>query len=769
MFFKKIAALIFLLICCASLNGQNQFTISGTVSDTINGESAIGALVYLKGTNKGISTNVYGFYSLTLAKGTYEITCSFIGYKSTTQTVQLDQNIHLDFKLLPENNSLNEVVIVADKDIEQEQVKSSQMSAIHIPIDQIKNIPTIGGETDIIKVMQLMPGVKRGNEGQNGMMVRGGNGDDNLILLDEATVYNISHMFGFISVFNNDALKDVTLYKGGFPAQFGGRLSSVMDIRMKDGDLQKFHVTGGIGTISSNLTLEGPLIKDKMSFLVSGRRSYIDQLTKPLQKIGAWIPYHFYDINFKLNYIVRAKDRLYLSMYRGDDILDNAGTSAANNILGTDNSTFIMGNYTSTARWNHIYHSKLFSNVSLIFTRYRYDVEANMSGNSFLTKSKINDIGSKIDYNYYPNTKNTIKYGAFFINHTFNPNMVSTGGEISDLVRSRKGSTLITQEFGIYAGVDWKVDSLLKINYGLRNSWLLTQAKVYAGLEPRLSLAWNFSENQSFKAGYSRMVQYLHLVSSSAMSLPTDLWYPATKAVKPLVSDQVALGYNLTMPKIKSMLSIEAYYKWINNMIDYREGATLILNDNYEKELVTGRGRAYGVETFLSKTKGRFTGWMGYTLSWSKRNFKELNHGETFYAKFDRRHDLSLVGAYDITPRFTLSAVWVYSTGQRITPVLGNYFVPNPTTGINTLAIFADKNSFEMPASHRLDVSFIFKTKEHRQFLKHKGEWHFGAYNLYNRAQPHKIIITDKSDGTKKYQAVGRFGVIPFISYNFKL
>ncbi len=763
---KKLYLLVCLCVLSNLLSGQNQFTISGTVIDSANDESAIGALVFIKGTNKGISTNVYGFYSLTLEKGDYEITCAFIGYKSTTQKIKLDKNTAFNFKLSPENNTLTEVVISSDKDAAKEQLQSTQMSAINIPIEQIKNIPTIGGETDIIKVMQLMPGVKRGDEGQNTMLVRGGNGDDNLILLDEATVYNVSHLFGFFSVFNNDALKDVTLYKGGFPAQYGGRLSSVMDIRMKDGDMQKFHVDGGIGLLSSHITVQGPLIKDKMSFLLSGRRSYIDKVVKAVNKGKNLLPYYFYDGNFKLNYILTDKDRLYLSAYYGDDVLATSSATDSTFFKGG----FKLGNFTSTARWNHLYNSKLFSNISIIHTRFRYDVEAAIPGNSFLAKSSIADLGVKTDYNYYHNTENTIKYGAFFINHTFRPNVVNTAGVISDLVRSRQGARINTQEFGVYASNDWKADSLIKINYGLRNSYLITQGTLYAGLEPRISATWAFAENQSFKIGYARMKQYLHLVSSSSVALPTDLWYPATKKVKPLSSDQLAAAYNLSLPKMKSMLTVEGYYKWMRNMIDYREGAVLILNDNYEDELVTGKGWAYGVETFLTKTKGRFTGWVGYTISWSKRNFKALNQGRTFYAKYDRRHDLSLVGSFEFTKRFSVSAVWVYSTGQRFTPITGNYIVPNSsTTGVNILPVFADKNSYEMPPAHRLDISFIFKTRPNRRFLKYTGEWHFGFYNFYNRAQPQRIEIVGDGNGGYKYQAVGIFGTIPFFAYNFKI
>ena len=759
----KNAFLLFLVFFLHKNSIAQQFTISGTVSDSTTGEQCIGAIFKVKGTTTGISTNVYGFYSLTLEKGTYEFICSSFGYTLISKVITLDKDIALDIKLSPSDNTLNEVVITSRKDEELDQLHSTQMSAINIPIEQIKNIPTIGGETDIIKVMQLMPGVKRGSDGQNTMLVRGGNGDDNLLLLDEAVVYNVSHLFGFFSVFNNDALKDVTMYKGGFPAQYGGRLSSVMDIRMKEGDMQKLHIKGGIGLLSSHITLEAPIIKNKFSFLVSGRRSYIDQVFKLAYGQNV-LPYYFYDANYKLNYILSSKDRIYLSGYYGNDVLSAQSENDSSLFVGG----FTLGNFTNTLRWNHIYNPKLFSNVSLIYTRFKYDVNASIPGNSFITKSSIADIGAKVDYNYYLNPKNTIKFGGYYTNHLFRPNVISTSGEVSEIIASKPGGKMFTNDFGIYAGNDWKIDSSFKVNYGARISLLETQGILYGGFEPRISGTYSINENNSVKLGYSRMKQYLHLVSNSSIALPTDLWYPVTKRVKPLNSDQIALGYNRYFPKLKTTLTVETYYKWINNMIEYREGATLILNDNYEDELVNGKGWAYGGEVFLSKTKGKFTGWIGYSLSWSLRKFPELNHGNAYYAKFDRRHDLSLVGGYEFTKRFSISAVFVYSSGQRFTPVIGNYLVPNSSyTSVDVLPIYGEKNAYSFPATSRFDINMIFKTKEKRKFLKYEGEWHVGAYNLFNRAQPTRVVVVATDTGYK-YQAKGLFGFIPFVAYNFK-
>ncbi len=759
---KKIIAFLIFQILATNIIAQ-QFTISGTITDSINGEQIIGAVVYVKGTSTAIASNVYGFYSLTLEKGNYDIACTYLGYNSFVKKINLDKDVPLDIKLSSSDNVINEVTVTSNKNEQDEQVHSTQMGAINIPIEQIKNIPTIGGETDIIKVMQLMPGVKRGSDGQNTMLVRGGNGDDNLLLLDEAVVYNVSHLFGFFSVFNNDALKDVTMYKGGFPAQYGGRLSSVMDIRMKEGDMQKIHVKGGIGLLSSHITVEGPIIKEKFSFLVSARRSYIDKVFKLAYKQDI-LPYFFYDANYKFNYILNDKDRIYLSGYYGNDVLKTKSESDSSFFQGG----FTLGNFTNTIRWNHIYNPKLFSNVSLIYTRFRYDVSASIPGNSFLTKSSIADVGTKVDYNYYRNVKNTIKFGAYYTNHLFKPNVVSTSGEVADYVASRPGQKMFTNDFGVYAGNDWKIDTSFKINYGARISVLETQGTLYAGFEPRLSATYSINEKNSVKFGYSRMKQYLHLVSNSAIALPTDLWYPVTKKVKPLNSDQIALSYNRLFRKLKTVLTVETYYKWINNMIEYREGAVLILNDNYEDELVKGKGWAYGGEVFLSKTKGRFTGWIGYSLSWAFRKFPDLNQGNTYYAKFDRRHDLSLVGGYEFTKRFSISAVFVYSSGQRFTPVVGNYLVPNSSyTSIDVLPIYGPKNSYSFPSTSRFDINMIFKTKEKRKFLKYEGEWHLGAYNLFNRAQPTRVEVV-ATDAGYKYQAKGLFGFIPFVAYNFK-
>lgn len=753
----------FLLFFSISSSAQTLYTVSGTISDSANGEMLFGGTVFAIGTTKGCAANEYGFYSLSLPAGKYTLRYSYAGFRQKEVTFELTQNVKKDVKLSTSAIVTNEVVIKADRN--QDQVQSTQTSSISIPVDKIRLIPTIGGETDIIKVVQLMPGIKRGGEGQSQMFVRGGSGDDNLILLDEAVVYNVAHLFGFFSVFNNDALKDITMYKGGFPARYGGRLSSVMDIHMKDGNNDKFHVVGGIGLLSSHLTVEGPIIKNKSSFLISARRSYIDKVFKLAYGGQNILPYYFYDANLKLNYNISAKDRIFVSSYIGDDVLATR--------TGSDSSFFDggfkLGNFTATTRWNHTFNPKLFSNLSLIHTRFRYDVEAKIPGNSFLTQSRISDFGVKDDYSYYVNPENTVRFGASYTLHMFRPNVVSTSGEISDYLRSREGNRVYTNEIGLYYNQELALDSTFKINYGMRLSGLATTDAFYFNPEPRISGVWNFSKHQSVKLSFSRMVQYLHLVSSSSIALPTDLWYPVTKTIRPLTADQVAASYNLNAPKLQTLFTVEAYYKELKNLIEYREGAILILNDDYEKELVSGKGHAYGFEFFAQRTEGKLTGWIGYTISWSVRQFDDLNHGEPYYAKFDRRHDLSIVATYEFTKRFSVAAVWVYSTGQRFTPATGNFLMPDASLSqVNVLPIYSDKNAIQLPAAHRLDINFVLKSRLDRKWMKWTGEWQFGGYNCYNRAQPYKIKVVDDGHGGFKYQAVGLFGFIPSIAYNFK-
>ena len=744
-----------------------QATLSGHLTDAKDGEALIGASVMATDLKEGTATNAYGFYSLTLPVGKVKVVFQYVGYAPQERIIELQKDQTLDLRLQPTETALEEVVVSARQNEERQAITSTQMSTVRISPAQIRNIPALGGEADLIKVMQLMPGVKRGGEGQTGMFVRGGGADQNLIILDEAPVYNVSHLFGFFSVFNNDAVKDVTMTKGGFPASYGGRISSIMDIRMKEGNQERFSTEGGVGLLSTRLTVQGPLVKDKSSFLISGRRSYIAQ-TMRLNNLD--IPYYFYDLNAKFNYKLSDRDRLYYSAYFGNDVLSepkkkSGEDNGADKNLGLDFG-FVLGNMTSTVRWNRQINPKLFSNLSLIYTRFKYDVNGKFDGNSIFVGSKIRDLGLKLDYDYYLSPRHQLKYGMVLTQHVFKPNVVSAKGDITESIKNNGGTRIMPQEVAAFALDDWKVTDKLTVNYGMRVSGLGAKSKTYFGPEPRVAATYAFSEKQSVKLGLSRMYQYMHLVSSSSVALPTDLWYPVTDRVKPQVADQIAAGYNVHLEKLNSLLTVEAYYKGMQNLIEYKEGAVLLLNDDYESELLEGRGRAYGMEVFLQKSKGRFTGWAGYSLSWSARQFDGLNQGKWFYAKYDRRHDISLVGSYEISKRLAVSAVWVYATGQRFTGRIGQFGMPDPSyTNVDLLPVYTERNALKFSSSHRLDMNLVIKNKPGSRW---ESEWHIGAYNVYNRAQPYKVNVVSDGKGGYKYQQVGLFGFIPSVAYNFK-
>ena len=766
--------IITLILVLISNISYSQTIISGTVSDKSNGENIAYATVNISGTNIGVITNEYGFYSLSIDKKHFKnnkttIIYRIVGYQKYSLVIDTTNKTNYNIKLTSTVTKIKGVKITANRNTHDEVIRSTKMSVIKVTAKSVKHIPTIGGEPDIIKIMKLLPGVTSGGEGGTSFFVRGGNADQNLVQLDEATVYNIGHLFGFFSVFNSDAVSDITMIKGGFGANYGGRLSSILDVRMKEGNLNKYHVTGGIGLLSSRLMVEGPIIKEKVSFLISGRRTYID---KVFNMVRLNLPYYFYDFNAKVNYKISEKDRLYYSFYLGRDILsisdeyiDQKDTTAQNNASGL-NFGFTLGNYTNTLRWNHIYNSKLFSNISLIATNFDYNIYSTYDNNNLQINSKIFDLGIKADYDYFHNNDNHIKFGGSYIRHNFRPNIVNTSGDIESLLHTQEGEEMLTHEYGIYALNDWTINHKLKLNYGLRLSASSTEGKTYVGLEPRLAMRYILNKNNSIKASYSRMKQYMHKVSSSTVALPTDLWYPITKNIKPQSSDQIALGFNHYFAKQGVSFVFEVYYKKMNNLIEYREGTNLILNNDYESELLQGKGDAYGMEFLLRKESGRFNGWLSYTLSKTTRIFEELNNGNSFPSKYDRRHNISIVLNYQISERWLFSTVWVYQSGARFTAQIGQYLMPNPNmTSVDIIPLYSSRNAVEMAHSHRLDINFTLLPKKKRKF---KGEFSFGAYNIYNRAQPYRINVVPNDNGTGyKYQQPGLFGFIPSIAYNF--
>ena len=770
---RFLPLLLFLLLAPLAVWSQT-ITLKGYLTEEVSGEALIGGTVAIPELSVGAYTNEYGFWSLTVPPGDYEIVFKYLGYEAVTRSGSFTEDATLDMALKPEGTQMETVEIVAEDSEEKEDVQSTRMGSIKMNMKEISLVPVLGGETDVLKVMQLMPGVSQGAEGTTGMFVRGGDADQNLVLLDEAIVYNTGHLFGFFSVFNPDALKDMTMIKGAFPAQYGGRLSSVLDLRMKEGNQEEFHFKGGIGLLSSRLNIEAPIIRNKLSFSLSGRRTYIDQVFKT---VGINIPYYFYDLNAKANYKVSDKDRIYFSSYFGDDVLkfqDDVTTEADSTGANTDllDFGFRLGNFTQTLRWNHLFSNKLFANFSLIHTTFKYNIRGSFLDNSILITSRIRDIGGKADFDYFLSPKTHIKYGGGLIYHRFRPNVVATTGIVSEFLDSQEGPVINMQEMDVYAGADHEVSTRLKVNVGLRLSGALTEGSTfYPGVEPRVSGRYTLGEFSSLKASYSRMYQYMHRVSSSTIALPTDLWYPVTDRVAGQNSDQVAIGYNQFIPKAKLGITVEAYYKRLRNLIEYREGASLILNDNFEDELVTGTGDAYGFEFLFRRKRGRLTGWIGYTLSWATRDFDELNGGRRYFAKYDRRNDLSVVSILEITRRLSLSGVFIYQTGSRFTAQVGQYFQPNASlTGVDVVPIYSDRNEIRMAPTHRLDVNMIIKSSpengrgEPRRF---KTEWHIGAYNLYNRASPYRINIVASENGYK-YQQPGLFGMIPFVAFNFE-
>lgn len=769
-----------LLLCSGLLNAQKtRLTISGTVKETGSLEKLPGVAVVSLKTKTGTVTNNYGFYSISLFPDTVEIQYSFVGYQARTLKFVLRSDTVIDLEL--SSKEMQEVVISAEQ---QERVsESTQMSQVSIPVEQVKQIPALLGEKDVLKVIQLMPGVQKGQEGSSGFYVRGGGPDQNLIILDDATVYNAFHLFGFFSLFNGDALKSIELTKGGFPARYGGRLSSVLEMQMRDGDKQKYHVETGIGLISSRITVDGPILKGKSSFLVSGRRTYIDLLTLPFQNSSEKVGYYFYDFNAKLNYEIDPKNTLYLSGYFGrDEFYSRYKSNQAVNEYSK--AAISWGNATGTLRWNHIWGDRLFSNTSLIFTDYKLKIgfEETFGSQTYaLTYSSgIRDFSLKHDFDFIPTPDHYIKFGAIATYHTFFPSamVIRSSDTTENETTSRK---IEAWECGLYAEDDWSITNRLKANIGLRLSYFTVQKKNYLRPEPRIALRYMIDDNMSVKACWTMMNQYLHLLSNTGVGLPTDLWVPATKNVAPQRSWQAAAGIARDFPKQRFSLTVEGYYKHSQDIIGYKEGASFLvigdLNENgepvsWEDNVTTGQAWSYGAEILLQKKAGKFTGWIGYTLSWTQMQFDSLNFGEKFYARYDRRHDISVVGIYKLSEHITLSATWVYGTGNAITLPQAEYTVDshNPGPGNNPpfwnyfISDYGKKNDFRMAPYHRLDFGIQF----HKRLKRSDQTFELSVYNVYNRKNPFFYYVGYDNQGNRKLRQVSLFPIIPSVSWNWK-
>lgn len=780
----RIVAIVFGIcgVLCAS--AQEKFTLSGYVRDSLSGETLIGATVSVNGHGKEIVSNQFGFYSITLPRGNYVVITTFAGYEMQQLAITLDRDIEQNF-YLSVKPVLQEVIVSARK--RDGNVTTAQMGKIDLSINQVKSVPVLLGETDLLKTLQLLPGVRNAGEGNTGMYVRGGGPDQNLILLDDAIVYNTGHLFGFFSIFNSDAIKNISLVKGGMSAQYGGRLSSVLDVAMKEGNLNKFEAEGGIGAIASRISIQGPIKKNKSSFIISGRRTYIDLLAKPFisEKSDFYgSGYYFYDFNAKVNYIFSEKDRLYLSGYFGRDVFTYRNARRA------FKADIPWGNTTATLRWNHVFSRKLFANTTLVYNDYAFSFGATQNDFNIKLSSGIHDWSAKTDFDLYASPQHKLRFGASFTHHTFTPNSLS-GNQGDNQFSPDNELRKYAGETGIYLQDDWEIGKRIKLNAGLRYSRFVQlgpykifsndingnktdsiaygrnkPVKSYFGFEPRFTARYAINDETSIKAAVTKNMQYIHLVSNAGSTLPTDLWVPSTYRVKPQISWQYAAGLFKNFGNNMLETSVEVYYKRMHNQIEYREGYTPSLKDP-EEDFVFGKGWSYGTELFINKTRGKLTGWIGYTLSWTWRRFDTLNDGIKFPSKYDRRHDLSVVGTYQLNKKWKLSAVFVYGSGNAVSLperfyVIGGVFTQE----------YSKINQYRLSPYHRMDISATFSPRK-KPRRKWQQSWVFSIYNVYSRQNPYFIYFSQEGspyDGTLNMQTqqVSLFPIIPAVTWNFK-
>ena len=750
-------------------------TISGFVRDAKSGETLTGAVIFPKeNPSVGIATNSYGYFSLTLVTGKYTLIVQFLGYKTKSVPLELTGNVQLSFDMEEESIALKEVQITGEKN-NVNVVQSELISKINVR--EIQNIPVILGEKDILKTIQLLPGVTPAGEGNAGFFVRGGGVDQNLILLDEAPVYNPSHLLGFFSTFNSDAIKDITLYKGGFPAEYGGRLSSVVDIKMNEGNNKKFHLSGGVGIIASRLAIEGPLFKSRGSFMIAARRTYADLFLKLLPRHGvdstaSKSTLYFYDLNIKANYQLSDKDKIYFSCYLGRDNFNLGGALGLN-----------WGNITATSRWNHIINDKLFSNTSLIFNQYSYKFNIEVGSVTMRVLSEIKDWNLKEDLHFYLNSKNTIKFGFNSIYHTFVPSKVDS----TAFFRIRSMDNRYALENAFYISDEQTISNHLKVSYGVRyslfssigpgtvytydqvsdviDSATYSKGKIFntfGGFEPRLLINYIINDSVSIKASYARSRQYIHLLSNTTSTTPFDLWVPSNINIRPEIADQFTLGYFRNFSDNMLETSVEVYYKSMRNQIDYRNGANLILNNKVEAQLVFGKGWGYGAEFLIRKKYGKLTGWISYTLSKTKRQFPDINSGNVFLAKQDRPSNLAIVGMFEFNPKLTFSATWIYISGNVVTFPSGRYLIDG-----NIVPYYTERNGYRMPDYHRLDIGLTWQRKKTERF---ESNWNFSVYNVYGRSNAYAINFQQDPNDPTKMQAVqlSLFRFVPAITYNFR-
>ena len=789
---KKIIIIVFFFISISNIYCQEKYTLSGFVSDQNNGENIIGVNIFCKNLKQGVISNTYGFYSLTLPKGEYDISFSYIGYKTQIYNIDLSKDIEKNISFEISSFSVREIQVRGKANI----VEQTQSSVIEVPIEQIRTIPALLGEVDIIKAIQLLPGVQS-SEGTSGFYVRGGGPDQNLILLDGVPVYNASHLGGIFSVFNADAIKSVRLTKGGFPARFGGRLSSVLQIDMKEGNLKKFKGDATLGLISSKFTLEGPLIKDKTSFIISARRTYIDLIVAPFLPSTTDLTLYFYDLNAKINHKISKKDRLYLSAYTGKDKL---GVDFEENLTGEQSSLNFglgYGNITSTLRWNHLFSDKLFSNTTLTYSRYSFNTDFGIDATTdefnengvenyniaFGYLSGIEDLGARIDFDFTPNPSHDIKFGLSYTNHNFFPGETNlsinqsspdTSQNFSlDTILNFSGNTN-ADELYIYLEDNLTITNRLKANLGVHLGYYNTDKTISSidnnlSFQPRISARYLINDRWSLKGSYAEMTQNIHLLSNSSIGFPSDIWVPATDSIPSQTSKQWAGNISTELANGEYELSLEGYYKTMGNLITYKAGySNLSSTESWENSVESnGKGESYGAELFLQKKKGKTTGWIGYTLSWTNRKFENINFGEWYPYKFDRRHDFSLVVSHKFNNKWDAGLTWVYGTGNAITfpqaIYLGTPYNQWGNQNVDNIESYGSRNSTRLNAYHRLDFGFN-KTKKSKRLTKILS---FGAYNAYSRKNPFFAYLTYKN-GNRVAKQVSLFPIIPSISYRIQ-
>ena len=796
-FFRTILATGIVLAAAPAYAQQpGKITISGYVRDGATGENLIGVAIVNPTTGQGTATNTYGFYSLTLPEATaadsVRLLVSYLGYERSRWATPATRSATHDFRLRAVSSELGEVQVIGSQATEERIERTTRMGTINVPIAQIKSLPKLFGETDVLKVLQLLPGVQSGGEGQTGLYVRGGSPDQNLILLDGTPVYNASHLFGFFSVFNADALNNVELIKGGFPARYGGRLSSVLDISMKEGNMQEFHGEGAIGIVASKLTLEGPIKKDTASFIISARRTYLDILAQPFIKAQlaadgtkGSIGYFFHDLNAKLNWKVSSRDRLYLSAYTGYDKFyarlrddDSRGRD-----YSRSEANLGWGNLTSALRWNRVVNNQLFMNTHFTYSKYQFNIgqedEQRYTNNgqdrtdkySLRYFSNIRDFSLKTDFDYVPSPDHYIRFGGQYTLHSFRPGALQQKDNFTNEENQiNLGTRTMASEASLYAEDDYRLTDRLKVNGGLRINAFLVRGTLYPSVEPRVAARFLLTEDWALKAAYARTTQYIHLLTNSGIGLPTDLWVPATPTIKPQRAQQVSVGAARTV-RFKDEdyeLSFESYYKPMQNLIEYREGASFLgtVDSDWENKVTSGKGWAYGGEFFLQKKTGRTTGWIGYTLAWSKRRFPDLNQGRIYPYKYDRRHDISVVAIHKFSPTLTLSGTWVYGTGNATTLSQGRFLL-GPYQEFED---YGERNSYRMRAYHRFDLD-LSKTKK-----KKWGEVvnSFSIYNVYSRRNPYYLYFqrgysyNGVEEEKASYKQISLFPIIPSFSKAFK-